>query len=124
MKNHFWFVTSLLTLCGGIALAQAVEPKGPAPKTEPTPSATSGAGPGRGMMGPGMMGSGMMGPTGAGMGMMESCSCSSETKGVRVEVKKLPKGVSITYSSDDALTVARIQKRAEAVRLMHESCSQ
>jgi hypothetical protein len=79
-----------------------------------------------GMMGPGMMGmqgSGMMGSGMASEGMMESCSCTAEAKGVRVEVKKMPKGVSIMYTSDDAAVATRIQKRAEAVRLMHESCS-
>ena len=42
----------------------------------------------------------------------------------KVEVKKLPKGVSITITSDDPRAVLRIQKMGEAMRLMHEAESE
>jgi hypothetical protein len=41
--------------------------------------------------------------------------------GTKVEVKKLPKGVTITLTNDNADTVLRLQKMAEAMRLMHEA---
>jgi hypothetical protein len=62
---------------------------------------------GAGMMGGGMMGGGMMG--------------GSNTK---VDVKKIDKGVTITMTAPDAATAARLQKMAEAMRLMHEATSQ
>jgi hypothetical protein len=75
------------------------------------------------MMGGGMMGGGMMGGgcpmsngmMGSGMGPMVG---NTKTK---VEVKKIDKGVTITFTSTDAATVARLQKMAEAMRLMHEA---
>jgi hypothetical protein len=95
--------------------AQAAAPKGASPV------------PGGGMMGGGsmcggmgngmMMGGGMMGggmPMGGmGMGMMGGDA--------RVEVKNLEKGVTITISSTDPAKVKRLQKMAEAMRLMHEA---
>jgi len=54
-----------------------------------------------------MMGGGMMG--------------GAKTK---VDVKKIDKGVTITFTSSDAATAARLQKMAEAMRLMHEAMSQ
>ena len=48
---------------------------------------------------------------------------SANAAGIRVDVKKIAKGVTITYTSEDASAVTRLQKRADAVRLMHESCS-
>jgi hypothetical protein len=41
-----------------------------------------------------------------------------------MDVKKIDKGVSITFTSTDPLTVARLQKMAEAMRLMHEAMMQ
>jgi len=69
-----------------------------------------------GMMGGGMMGGGMMG--GGMMGMMMG---GANTK---VDVKKIDKGVTITLTSTDAATAARIQKMGEAMRLMHEAMTQ
>jgi hypothetical protein len=66
----------------------------------------------RGKMGRGMHGEGM------GMGGMCPLMAGPGTK---VEVKNLPKGVTITLTNDDADTVARVQKMAEAMRLMHEA---
>jgi hypothetical protein len=64
-----------------------------------------------GMMGGGMMGGGMMGGVGSMMG-------GATTK---VDVKKVDKGVTITMTSPDPATAARLQKMAEAMRLMHEA---
>ena len=58
-----------------------------------------------------MMGGGMCGPMMGG----------AKTK---VDVKKIEKGVTITLTSPDAATVARLQKTAEAMRLMHEATAQ
>ena len=43
---------------------------------------------------------------------------SADTK---VEVKNVDKGVTITLTSTDQAKVARLQKMAEAMRLMHEA---
>ncbi len=79
-----------------------------------------GGGTGPGMMGggygPGMMGGcGMMGMMGGGMFQMMG---NASTK---IEVKKIAKGVTITMTSPDAPTAARLQKMAEAMQLMHEA---
>jgi hypothetical protein len=75
-----------------------------------------GGGPGGWMMnGNGMMGGGMMG------GGMFPMMMTASTK---VEVKKIDKGVTITLTSPDAATVTRLQKMAEAMRLMHEAMAQ
>jgi hypothetical protein len=66
---------------------------------------------GGGMMGGGMMGGGMMGGMGSMMG-------GAATK---VDVKKIDKGVTITLTAPDAASAARLQKMAEAMRLMHEA---
>lgn len=44
--------------------------------------------------------------------------------GTKVDVKKIDKGVTMTFTSSDPATVTRIQKMAEAMRLMHEASSQ
>ena len=67
---------------------------------------------GGGMMGGGMMGGGMMGG-GMPMGM-----AAADTK---VDVKNIDKGVTITITSPDPARVTRLQKMAEAMRLMHEA---
>ncbi len=78
-----------------------------------------GGGNGPGMMGggygPGMGGYGMMGMMGGGMFQMMG---NASTK---IEVKKIAKGVTITMTSPDATTAARLQKMAEAMQLMHEA---
>jgi hypothetical protein len=76
---------------------------------------------GGGMMGGGMcpmMGGGMMGMMGGGM-----CPMMGGAK-AKVDVKKIDKGVTITVTSSDAAAVARLQKMAEAMRLMHEAMTQ
>ena len=59
-----------------------------------------------GGMGGGMMGGGMMGA------------------GTKVDVKKTEKGVTMTFTAPDAASAARLQKMAEAMRLMHEATTQ
>jgi hypothetical protein len=39
----------------------------------------------------------------------------------KVDVKNVDKGVSITLTSTDPATATRLQKMAEAMRLMHEA---
>ena len=72
-----------------------------------------------GMMGGGMMGGGM-GPMmmGGGMGPMMMGGL-----GTKVAVKNVDKGVTITLTSPDPATATRLQKMAEAMRLMHEAMS-
>jgi hypothetical protein len=65
-----------------------------------------------------MMGGGMMGMMGGGM-----CPMMGGAK-AKVDVKKIDKGVTITVTSSDAAAVARLQKMAEAMRLMHEAMTQ
>jgi hypothetical protein len=72
------------------------------------------------MMGPGM---GMMG--GGGMGMMGGmCHMGMGSADTKVDVKNVDKGVTITFTSTDQAKVARLQKMAEAMRLMHEANTQ
>jgi len=119
---------------GGIVAAQATKPDehaahhpggaAAAPDTQSAPGAMGGGMMGHGMMGDGMMGGGMCPMMGGGMmggGMMGGMMGGAKTK---VEVKKIDKGVTITMTSPDAATAARIQKMAEAMRLMHEAMSQ
>jgi hypothetical protein len=93
----------------------------PGPGAGPSTDATTAKG--GGMMGGGMMGGGMMGMMSGGMmgGGMCPMMGSGNTK---VEVKKIDKGVTITMTSSDAATATRLQKMAEAMRLMHEATAQ
>jgi hypothetical protein len=87
----------------------------------PTPGGMAGGGNGMmagGMMGGGMMGSGMMAMMDGGM-----CPMMGGAK-TNVDVKKTEKGVTITLTSTDAATATRLQKMAEAMRLMHEAMAQ
>jgi hypothetical protein len=80
---------------------------------------------GNGMMsgGNGMMGNGVMG---GGNGMMGGgmCGMMMGAANTKIDVKKIDKGVTITVTSSDAAAVARLQKMAEAMRLMHEAMTQ
>jgi hypothetical protein len=75
-----------------------------------------------GMMGGGSMcgGMGMMGG-GMAMGAMPMGPMSMMGGDARVEVKNVDKGVTITITSTDPAKVKRLQKMAEAMRLMHEA---
>jgi hypothetical protein len=66
------------------------------------------------------MGGGIMG---GGMGMMGGGMPMGAMMGgdARVEVKNVDKGVTITITSADPAKVKRLQKMAEAMRLMHEA---
>lgn len=80
------------------------------------------------MMGPGhdhgtMMGGGMgcgMMHGGMGAAACPMCAAGANTK---IDVKKLENGVTITLTSTDAATTTRLQKMAEAMRLMHEAAA-
>ena len=92
----------------------------PAPKPAKPPAAhmhPGGADTGAGMGGMGMMHGGM------GMGMMGGGLCPMGMAGAdtKVEVKNIDKGVTITLTSNDATRATRLQKMAEAMRLMHEA---
>jgi hypothetical protein len=115
--------TVLLTVVagGGWVAAQTTA----APKPAPT---MAGPGPrGRMMsgdsmpMGGGMRGRGMMGGGMMGGGMCPMMMGGSDTK---IDVKKIDKGVTITLTSSDAATATRLQKMAEAMRLMHEAMTE
>jgi predicted lipid-binding transport protein (Tim44 family) len=122
MTKTFLMIATVAGVVGagtGWVSAQTAAPAPPA-KTAPHahgPSTTPGpkAG-GMGMMGGGMghMGNMMGGMCHMGMG-------SADTK---VEVKNVDKGVTITFTSTDQAKVARLQKMAEAMRLMHEANTQ
>lgn len=77
--------------------------------SEERPMGMMGKGSGMGMMG-GMMGRGM-GVHGCMLGMDEN---------VKVEVKELGDGISITLRSEDKSTARRLQIRGEMLRLMQE----
>ena len=64
----------------------------------------------------GMMGGGGMCPM-MGGGMMGGAK-------TKVDVKKIDKGVTITFTSPDAATAARPGRMAEAMRLMHDAMAQ
>ena len=76
------------------------------------------------MMGGGGMCAGMMGGDGMGGGMMGGMPMGPMAMmggDARVEVKNVDKGVTITITSTDPAKVKRLQKMAEAMRLMHEA---
>jgi hypothetical protein len=109
----------LILAVGVLAAARAETPSGGA-------SDPKARGPmmGPGMMGHDMMGPGMMGP-GMGRGMMGGMGmgmggCPMLMPGIDVKVEKLKNGATLSMTSDDPKLAARIQKRAEIARLMHE----
>jgi len=87
----------------------------------PAPAPKSGTMMGGGPMGGGMMGHGMGMGTMMGGGMCPLMMGGPETQ---VAVKNVDKGVTITLTSSDPAAVKRIQKMAEAMRLMHEAMAQ
>lgn len=104
-------VTCLMTIGFGAAWVSAQT-------TQPAPGAKSDVPARQRGRGAGPMGQGMMMGGGMGGGMMCPMMLGPDT---RMEVKNLPKGVSITLTNEDADAVARLQKMAEASRLMHEA---
>jgi hypothetical protein len=121
--RRFLLTAAILTALagGGFALAQAqtsgAKTTAPA-QTGPGPGMMGGGAPGWMMNGNGMMGGG---PGMMGGGMFPMMVGGASTK---IEVKKIEKGVTITLTSPDAATVTRLQKMAEAMRLMHEAMAQ
>jgi hypothetical protein len=77
------------------------------------PGGMTGQGPGKGGKGM-MMGGGMMGMGG------DMCPMVIDAA-TKVQVKNLPKGVTITFTNDDAAVVAKLQKMAETIRLKQEA---
>jgi hypothetical protein len=123
--KKFFLTTALLTgiSAGGAAWVSAQTAPAPKPAKPPaahTHSGSADTGTGMGTMCGGGMGMGMMG---GGMGMMGGAMGPMGMAGAdaKVEVKNIDKGVTITLTSSDATRVARIQKMAEAMRLMHEA---
>jgi hypothetical protein len=79
------------------------------------------------MMGGGMMGGGMMSGGMMGGGMMGGGMCPLSMMGgadTQMAVKNVDKGVTITLTSTDPAKATRLQKLAEAMRLMHEANTQ
>jgi hypothetical protein len=124
MKRTLLMVTVLGTaLAGGWVAAQSPPAGGgsaPRAKAEGKGAEAKGTS-GHGMMGKGIHGQGMMGQGMMGMGGMCPMMVG---RGTKVEVKNLPKGATMTFTNDNAETVARLQKMAEAMRLMHEAHAQ
>jgi hypothetical protein len=117
MKRVLLAATFLAVAVGGGWVAAETAP--PAPKPPATAGAVHehGGAPGGEMMCGKMMGGGGMGPMmGGGMGPMMMGGAAT-----KVAVKNVDKGVTITLTSADTATVVRLQKMAEAMRLMHEA---
>jgi hypothetical protein len=120
--KRFFLTTALLLAVGAGSGAWVSAETAPAPKPAKPPAAhMHGGDAGMGMMGGGM-GMGMMGG-GMGMGMMGGGLCPMGMGGAdtKIDVKNVEKGVTITITSTDAARVTRLQKMAEAMRLMHEA---
>jgi len=105
---------------GGSAWVSAQTAPAPKAQTHDHAAAAKGASPapgGMGTMGGGSM-CGGMGMMGGGMPMGAMSMMGGDA---RVEVKNVDKGVTITITSADPAKVKRLQKMAEAMRLMHEA---
>jgi hypothetical protein len=122
MKRLTLIATLAATLMGaGLVAAQAPSPKAQDPHAgHHAEAAAPAAGKGKGPKDEPGMADGKMGMMGMGGGMMGMCP-GMMGAGAKMEVVKLPKGVTITLTSDDPKVVARVQKMAEGMRLMHEA---
>jgi len=107
---------AIALLACGTAAAQtpAAKPADHAAHRSETPPPTAKAPTDHGKGSHGMMGGGMLKGT---------CPGTLGAEG-KVEVTKTAKGVTISITSDDPKVVARVQKRAEAMKLMHEAQAQ
>jgi len=124
----------IIPAAGGLVIAQTATPAAPAKTaapaaTKPGPpsamvhehEATAPASHEDGMCGR-MMGAGMGAGAGAGMGAMMGGGMNPlMAPGTKIAVKNVDKGVTMTFTSDEAATVARLRKMAEGMRLMHEA---
>jgi hypothetical protein len=120
MKRSLIVAAVAATLAGAGWVAAETPP--PAPK----PHHGAGADPGSGTSEHGMAGCEMTGH-GMGMGMGMGGGMGPLMMGgadTAVSVKNTEKGVTITLSSSDPAAVKRLQKMAEAMRLMREAMSQ
>ena len=97
----------VLALTAGILGGGLVAAEPASSTAKPDPAASAQPGPWQG----GMLGAGI-------------CPIMMAGLATKMDVKKIDKGVSITFTSTDPLTVARLQKMAEAMRLMHEAMMQ
>jgi hypothetical protein len=138
MKRVLLTSTLLTALAGGgwaVAQSAAQPSKAPAPAEHAhvhggAPGGSTGtASPAATGMGMGMGGT-MDKPGGGGMGMgmcsgmmAEMCPMKALMSGAdtKIAVKNIDKGVTITLTSTDAAKVARLQKMAESMRLMHDA---
>jgi hypothetical protein len=70
------------------------------------------------------MGAGGMGMGGGGMMMGGGMMCPMMAGAdVKVDVKNVDRGVTVTWTATDPAKVARLQKWAAGMRLMHEAMS-
>lgn len=111
--------TTILGACalagtGWVAAQTPVPHHAPAAKESPKEAHAHG---GMGMM----MGGGMCPMMGGGMGMGMGMMGTMGGADTQVAVKNIDKGVTITFTSSDPAKVVRLQKLAEAMRLMHEA---
>lgn|GEM_PF-1739284 len=136
MKRAALFASLLLGIptAGGLVIAQTAAPsaKPAAPAAAPVAHEHdhAAAAPGQpgaphqetdmmcGKMMGGGMGSMMGGGTGSMMGGGMGPLMGPTTK---IAVKNVEKGVTMTFTSDDAAAVSRLRKMAEGMRLMHEA---
>jgi len=112
-----------LVLAATLLAALALGDGAAAQTAGPSPAPTLGTAPGGG---PGPMGRGRMGGPGPGRGRgggIGMCPVLVENAD-QVVVKNLADGVTLTLTSKDAAQVQRLQKMAEAMRLMHEATTQ
>jgi len=128
MTKTFLMIATLAGLVGagtGWASAQTAPPAPPA-KAAPHAHGAAPAPGAKGGGGMGSMGGGMgMGHMGMGTGMMGGmCHMGMGSADTKVDVKNVDKGVTITFTSTDQAKVVRLQKMAEAMRLMHEATTQ
>jgi len=123
----FAFLLLVIPAAGGLVIAQTAGSPAKSVATTPAPAQqhehehglSAGAAPGQHeeMMCGKMMGGGGMGAMmGGGMNPM----MGADTK---IAVKNVDKGVTMTFTSEDAGAVARLRKMAEGMRLMHEAMS-
>jgi hypothetical protein len=120
-----WILIGVLgtTVSAGALVAAETAPAKTAAKAQDAKKSDGMNHDGASGMGKGNMGHGMGGGMMDGGGMMSMCP-GMLGDAAKVEVTKLAKGVTISITSDDAKVVARVQKMAEAMRLMHEAHAQ
>jgi hypothetical protein len=137
--NKIYLTTAMVAglALAGVGWATAQTPATGHDHTAPAKAAPAKAGPGvpppgeMGKMGGGHGMCPMMGGEGMGsMGSMPSMGGGMGTMmnmggaGTQVAIKNIDKGVTITLTATDPSKAVRLQKMAEAMRLMHEATAQ